>query len=197
MSSFSVLLPHLLTLLPLGIHLPFLPYLQKKIPLQPRWPSASSAWFPIFRNCLFLCPQELVLKKWPALMDPRTFKIIFPGVLVLKSQNLKFWGKKKINFFPQNLKFKISKISNWQTKTTTPGDFTYWFPEQPEVALPMSKVEVLLVLFLLSPEILNLMASWLLWPRDSHQSPLKRITRSSLLTSNKSRREGIFPSQPS
>lgn len=39
-TSISVFFPCNLILLPLGIHLPFLPYIQEAIPVQPNLPSA-------------------------------------------------------------------------------------------------------------------------------------------------------------
>lgn len=144
-SSISVFLPYHLTLLPLGIHLPFLPYLQKKIPVQPRWPSALSAWFLIFRNCLFLCPQELVLKKWPALMDPRTFKSIFPG------------------------------------------DFIYWFLEQPEIC--SSHVQGWSFVGTFPPVTRDFkLDGFMIAVAKTATDLYSRITRSSPLTSNKPRR---------
>lgn len=170
-SSISVLLPYHLTLLPLGIPLPFLPYLQKKIPLQPRRPSASSAWFPLFRNCLFLCPQELVLKKWPQYWWIPGPSKAFSQVCWFSNHftNLKIsnFEEKKPSFFflkISNSRFQKSQIDEpkpLHRETLLTGSLSSL-----KSLLPMSRAEVLLALFLLSPDIWNSMASWPLWPRQ-------------------------------
>lgn len=120
-SSISVYFPYHLTLLPLGLHLPFLPYDQKKILVQPAFHFAcltGDIW-----ELLLLCPSEEVLKKWLTLMYPTTSK---------------------------SISYRTSLTSSLRSLKS---------------AVPMPRVEVLLLHFLLTTEILNLLTSWSLWPR--------------------------------
>lgn len=74
------------TLLPLNMNFLFPSFFQKKNLFQSSQPSASSAWFATFRNFLLLCPENVMFKKWPALMDAGTCKKILPRGLYFPEQ---------------------------------------------------------------------------------------------------------------
>lgn len=193
-SSISIFLPHHLTLLPLGIPLPFLPYLQSSS-VQPRWPSASSAWFPVFRNCLFLFPEELVLKRWPQhWWTPGLSKAFSQVCWFSNLQILNFEKKTPSIFFLKisNSRFQKSQID--EPKPLHQG--TLLTGSLSSLKLLPPRVEDLLALFLLSPDILNSMGSSPLWPR---QPPISTEEDHKILSVDKQqiKEGGIFLNQPS